>query len=98
MIALSRIAPHQEKWIEDIQHWLSGLTADCDIPEVWDLFLTEFRKKVEDQERCTMVHYSFPQNVPRMTNMDLEVYLQCFEHFLINHPHLSKAQKKEVFC
>ena len=33
-----------------------------------------------------------------MTSMDLEVYLQSFEQFLIDHPHLSDAQKKEIFC
>ena len=48
MIALSRIAPQEEKWINDMQYWLSSLTSDCDVPEVWDLFLTEFRKKVVD--------------------------------------------------
>ena len=98
MIALSRIAPQEEKWIDDMQYWLSGLTPDCDIPEVWDLFLTEFKKKMADREHRTIIQYSFPQNTPRMTSMDLEVYLQSFEQFLTDHPHLSDAQKKEIFC
>ena len=86
MIALSRVAPQEEKWIDDMQYWLSGLTPDCDVPEVWDLFLTEFRKKVVDRERRTVIQYSFPQNAPRMTSMDLEVYLQSFKQFLTDHP------------
>ena len=98
MIALSRIAPQEEKWIDDMQYWLSGLTSDCDVPEVWDLFLTEFRKKVVDRECRTVIQYSFPQDALRMTSMDLEVYLQSFEQFLTDHPHLSDAQKKEIFC
>ena len=81
-----------------MQYWLSGLTPDCDVPEVWDLFLTEFKKKMVDRECRTVIQYAFPQNAPRMTSMDLEVYLQSFEQFLTNHPHLSDAQKKEIFC
>ena len=98
MIALSRVTPQEDKWIDDMQYWLSGLTPDCDVPEVWDLFLTEFRKKIADRERRTIIQYSFPQNAPQMTSMDLEVYLQSFEQFLTDHPHLSDVQKKEIFC
>ena len=98
MIALSRVTSQEDKWIDDMQYWLSGLTPDCNVPEVWDLLLTEFRKQIADRERHTVIQYSFPQNAPRMTSMDLEVYFQSFKQFLTEHPHLSDTQKKEIFC
>ena len=64
MIALSWIAPQQQEWVDDMQNWLSSLGSDCDVPEVWDLFLTEFNKKVINQEHHMKITYTLPPNAP----------------------------------
>ena len=50
MIALSRIEPRQKGWLDNMQNWLSSLNADCDVPEVWDLFLEELMKEWSNHE------------------------------------------------
>ena len=68
-----------------MQNWLSSLNADCDVSEVWDLFLDELKKERDTHEEQTA---KTSLEAPQMTGTNLEVYLQSFDDFLYNNTHL----------
>ena len=79
-------------------NWLSSLEPNCNIPEVWELFLEEFKKQVtESGVRAKGMFQKLP-NAPQMSETNFEIYLQEFDNFLSDNAHMSDAQKKETFC
>ena len=81
-----------------MQDWLSSIGPDCNIPEVWELFLEEFKKQVAESGTRARELFQKVPNAPQMMGTNFKVYLHEFNDFLANNTYLSDAQKKETFC
>ena len=84
--------------MDRMENWLSSIGPECNIPEVWELFLEEFKKQVTESGVCAKGIFQKLPNAPQMTRTHFEIYLQEFDNFLTDNAHMSDAQKKEAFC
>ena len=84
--------------MDRMDDWLSSIGSKCDIPEVWDLFLDEFKKQVTEQRISVKGIFQKIPDVPQMKGTNFETYLQEFDNFLTDNTYMSDVQKKETFC
>ena len=91
MVALSRMEPQWTEWMDRMEHWLSSIGPECNIPKVWELFLEEFKKQVTESGVCARGLFQKVPNAPQMTGTNFETYLQEFDNFLTDNAYMSDA-------